>query len=191
MKKIVFDIETKNVFEDVGKADPTLLDISMVCTFDYETNEYRSYLEKELPQLWPVLEKTNVLIGYNSDHFDIPLLNKYYHGDLTRIKSIDLLKEIKQSLGRRIRLNAVAEGTLGVAKSGKGLDAIKWWNSGDIEKIREYCLNDVRLTKEIYDFALLNGFVRFKDVAEIKEVKLDTSGWEKTENISMTHSLPF
>lgn len=191
MKKLVFDIETKNMFEDVGKADPALLDISIVCTYDYETNEYRSYLEKELPQLWPVLEKTDMLIGYNSDHFDIPLLNKYYHGDLRRMKSIDLLKEIKQALGRRIRLNAVAEGTLGATKSGKGLDAIVWWRSGDIEKVRTYCLNDVKLTKEIYDFALTHGYIRFKDVSNIKEVKLDTSKWEEAKSVSMTHSLPF
>lgn len=191
MRKVVLDIETKNIFEDIGKADPALLDISMVCIYDYATNEYSSYLEKELPQLWPVLEKTDMLIGYNSDHFDIPLLNKYYHGDFTRIKSIDLLKEIKHVLGRRIRLNAVAEGTLGVKKSGKGLDAIKWWNSGEIGKLREYCLNDVKITKDIYDFVRAHGFIRFKDVSEMKEVKLDASEWEAEKNVSMTRSLPF
>ena len=55
-------------------------------------------------------------MGYNSNHFDIPLLNKYYPGDLTRIKSIDLLEEIRKSLGRRLRLDSVAEATIGAKK---------------------------------------------------------------------------
>ena len=132
-----------------------------------------------------------MIIGYNSDHFDIPLLNRYYHGDLTRIKSLDLLKEIKNSLGKRLRLDTIAEGTLGVGKSGHGLDAIKWWKAGEIEKIRTYCLDDVKITKEIYDFARVHNLVRYKDFSDIKDIKLDTSDWEKKEGTSMTHSLPF
>lgn len=191
MRKIVFDIETQNTFEDVGKADPSLLSISLVGVYDYETDSYTSYLENELTQLWPLLEKADMLIGYNSDHFDIPLLNKYYHGDLTQIKSLDLLKEIRQVLGRRLRLDTVAEGTLGMRKSGHGLDAIRWWKSGEIEKIRTYCLHDVKITKEIYDYAHQNGSLRYKDLSDIKEIKIDTSDWEKEESTSMTHSLPF
>lgn len=193
MRKVVFDIETKNVFEEVGKADPALLDISMVCIYDYETESYYSYLEEELPQLWPILEKTDMLIGYNSDHFDIPILNKYYHGDLTRIKSLDLLKEIKKSFGKRLRLNSVAQGTLGTEKSGHGLDAIKWWKAGEIDKIRQYCLDDVRITKEVYEYALKNGSINYMDFSEKREIKLDTSDWETESGngTSMTHSLPF
>lgn len=193
MRKIVFDIETKNVFADVGKADPALLDISMVCIYDYETDLYHSYLEEELSQLWPILEETDMLIGYNSDHFDIPLLNKYYHGDIKRIKSLDLLKEIKESFGRRLRLDSVAQGTLDIKKGGHGLDAVKWWKAGEIDKLRKYCLLDVKITKEIYDFALKNGYVRYMDFSQIKEIKLDISNWENGEEngSSMTHSLPF
>ncbi len=193
MKKIVFDIETRNTFEDVGKADPALLDISIVCIYDYETDSYHSYIQEELPKLWPILEKTDMLIGYNSDHFDIPLLNKYYNGDLSRIKSLDILKEIKESFGRRLRLDSVAQGTLGTKKSGHGLDAVRWWASGEIDKIRKYCLDDVRITKEVYDFALKNGSVNYMDFSEKKEIKLDTSDWEKEkeDGSSMTHSLPF
>ncbi|OGG55101.1 hypothetical protein A3D62_01105 [Candidatus Kaiserbacteria bacterium RIFCSPHIGHO2_02_FULL_49_11] len=191
MRKVVLDIETQNTFEDVGKADPSLLSISLVGLYQYETDTYTSYLEDELKGLWPILEQADMIIGYNSDHFDIPLLNRYYHGDLTRIKSLDLLKEIKNSLGKRLRLDTIAEGTLGVGKSGHGLDAIKWWKAGEIEKIRTYCLDDVKITKEIYDFARVHNLVRYKDFSDIKDIKLDTSDWEKKEGTSMTHSLPF
>jgi len=191
MKKIIFDIETRNIFEDVGKADPTLLDLSVVCAYDSETGDYLAYTQEELPNLWPILEKADMLIGYNSDHFDIPILNKYYPGDLTRIKSLDILKEIKNSLGRRIRLDLVAEGTLGRKKMGNGLEAVVWWKNGEIDKIKKYCIEDVKITKELYEYALKNGVLKYKDLSEIREIKLDTSKWEEKENTSINHTLPF
>ena len=92
MRKIVFDIETKNTFNEVGSNDATALDISIVCIYDSLDNKYYSFLEEELDNLWSIIEQADMLIGYNSDHFDIPLLNKYYQGDLTQIKSLDILK---------------------------------------------------------------------------------------------------
>ena len=191
MKKITFDIETRNIFEDVGKADPTLLDLSVVYAHDSETGDYLTYTQEELLNLWPILEKADMLIGYNSDHFDIPILNKYYPGDLTRIKSLDILKEIKKSLGRRIRLNLVAEGTLGRKKTGNGLEAVVWWKNGEIDKIKKYCIEDVKITKELYEYALKNGVLKYKDLCETREIKLDTSKWEEKENTSINHTLPF
>lgn len=192
MRKITFDIETSNTFQEAGSADPAALNLSVICAHDSETNEYTTYLQAELSELWPLIEKADMLIGYNSDHFDIPLLNKYYPGDLTRIKSLDLLKEIKNSLGRRIKLDSVAEGTLGKKKTGHGLEAITWWKNGEIEKVKKYCKEDVRITKEIYDYALKNGMVKYKDLSGNREIKLDTSKWEKPESSgSMTHTLPF
>ena len=77
MRKIVFDIETSNLFFDVGTNDPASLELAVVCIYDYERDVYESYLLEDLPKLWPIIEKADMLIGYNSDHFDIPLLNKY------------------------------------------------------------------------------------------------------------------
>jgi DNA polymerase elongation subunit (family B) len=191
MRKIVFDIETKNIFQDVGKNDPTLLDMSLVGVWDSETNKYRCYMEDELKELWPIIERADILIGYNSDHFDIPLLNKYYPGDLTKIKSIDLLKEIRNASGRRFKLDHIAEGTLNINKSGHGLQAITWWKQGEIEKIKEYCLDDVKITKKLYEYALKNGKLKYKEGPKTVSIKLDTSKWEVLEESSLTHTLPF
>mgnify|MGYP003418397406 FL=1 len=191
MRKIVFDIETRNVFADVGKNDPTLLDISLVGVWDSETDVYTSYLQEELSLLWPILERADMLIGFNSDHFDIPLLNKYYPGDLTKLKSLDILREIYKTYGRRMKLDQIAEGTLGKRKSGNGLEAIEWWKKGDIEKIKKYCLDDVRITKEVYDYALENNKIVFKEGGKLLDVKLDTSNWETPTDNRLTYTLPF
>lgn len=191
MRKVVFDIETKNTFSDVGSNDPAALDMSVVCIYDSATDSYGSFIEKELPKLWPIFEKADLLIGFNIVHFDIPILNKYYSGDLNKIKSLDILKEVKNVLGRRIKLDTLAEATLGQNKSGDGLDAIRWWRKGEIQKVRDYCIDDVRITKDLYDYARKNGHVKYRDGKNLKEIKLDTSNWEKQADSAMTHTLPF
>lgn len=191
MRKIVFDIETKNTFQEVGKADPTLLDISVVCIYDSETDSYSSYLQEDFMKLWPILERADVLITFNGDHFDIPLLNKYYSGDLTKIKSLDILKEIRKSLGFRVGLDNIASATLGKGKIGHGLEAIEWWKNGEIDKIIKYCIGDVEITKEVYEYAMKHGALKYKEGESIIEFKLDTADWEKKQETMMTFSLPF
>lgn len=187
MRKIVFDIETTG---PINGPDPTTLDISVVCIHDSETNEYSCYEESEFDKLWAIIEKADMLIGYNSDGFDVPILNKYYPGDLTHIKSLDLLKEIRKSLGRRLKLDNVAEATLGVGKSANGLQAIVWWKNGEVQRVKDYCTQDVKVTKEIYEYALKNGKLKYKDIG-VKEIEIDVSSWEDKEDSSMTHTMGF
>lgn len=192
MRKIVFDIETSNLFSDVGKNDPSLLDISVVGIYDSETDSYTAFEQSELGKLWPILEKADLLIGFNSEHFDLPLLNKYYQGDLGKIRHVDILKEIKNSFGRRMKLDQIAEGTLGVRKSGHGLEATAWWAKGEYEKVKKYCLDDVKITKDVYEYALKNNALKFKEGSAIIDIKLDTSAWEKKDGgDAMTFTLPF
>lgn len=191
MRKIVFDIETRNFFDEVGGNTPSDLDLALVAIYDSETDSYSSYLQEDLPKLWPILEHSDMLIGFNSDHFDIPILNKYYPGDLTTIRSLDILKEIKNAYGRRMRLDQLAEGTLGKNKSAHGSEATAWWKAGEIEKIRNYCIDDVKLTKELYDYALANNKLIFKEGGATNEISLDTSNWEKEREHKLTFSLPF
>lgn len=191
MRYIVFDLETQNTFADAGTNNPADLDISVGCLYDSETDEYTIATINELHTLWPIIEQADVLVGYNSNHFDIPLLDKYYPGDLTQIKSIDLLASIKDSLGRRLRLDSVAQATVGAKKSGNGLMAIKWWREGDIKSIKKYCKQDVKVTKEIFEYALEHKKLLYKDGRRKQEIEIDTSSWTPDEDRSMTFSLPF
>lgn len=194
MRKITFDIETRNLFEDVNSNESTALDISVVCIHDSLTDTYSSYLQEYFPKLWKILEQADMLITFNGDHFDIPLLNKYYSGDLTKIKSLDLLVEVKKVLGRRIKLDTIAEATLGIKKTGHGLEAVSCWKTSEIYKIIKYCIEDVKITRQLYDYAVKNNKLKYKDLGangQVKDIKLDTSQWEKTDNSAITFTLPF
>lgn len=191
MRKIVFDIETSNIFSEVGSNDPAALDLSVICIYDYEQDSYNSFFQDELSKLWPILESADLLIGYNSNHFDIPLLNKYYPGDLTKIRSLDILEKIKESYGRRMKLDQIAEGTLGENKITNGLEATRWWKQGLKEKVVEYCLKDVKITKEVYDYARAQNKLIFKEGGELLTIPLNTSLWEEKVETALTHTLPF
>jgi DEAD/DEAH box helicase domain-containing protein len=189
MRRITLDIETTS---STGLAfNPDAMELTVVGIHDSETDAYTAFTVPELPDLWQILERADMVIGYNSDHFDIPILNKYYAGDLTKIRSVDLLAEIKNVLGRRLKLDSIAAATLGKKKIGNGLDAITWWNNGEYEKVKKYCLEDVKITKEIYEYALKNGKVRYSDFGTMRDIPLNTSAWETAEKAAMTHTLPF
>lgn len=191
MRYIIFDLETQNTFHDVGSSDAAALDISVGSFYDSLHDKYTTVSIDQLDTVWSLLEQADALVGYNSNHFDIPLLNKYYPGDLTQIKSIDLLESIRASLGRRLRLDSVAEATLGVKKSGHGLQAVRWWHEGKIDEIKKYCEQDVRITKKLFDYAFKNQHVKFKDGARKKEIPIDTSTWGEKSDTVLTHSLLF
>lgn len=191
MRYVVFDLETQNIFQEVGSNDPVDLDISVATVYDSFTEIFTTVTINELATLWPIIEQADALVGFNSNHFDIPLLNKYYPGDLTQIKSIDILEAIKNSLGRRLRLDTIAEATVGAKKSADGLAAVRWWREGKIDLIKKYCEQDVRVTKDVFEYALKHGHVKYKDGSRKREIPLDISSWLIREDTSMTHSLPF
>ncbi len=159
--EVVLDIETQNTFEEVGGYFTDKLKVSLVGCYFYETDTYESFLEADLPQLFARLEKSGRIIGYNSIGFDMPVLNNYYAGNLLHLPQLDILQKIERELGYRIKLDDVAKATLGTQKSAHGLQAVAWWKEGKINEIREYCLQDVKVTKEVYEFGLKNSFILF------------------------------
>ena len=191
MRIVTFDIETANWMDETGSGDPADLSIAVVGIHDSGDDTYSCFLEHELPQLWKILERTDLLVGYNSDHFDIPLLNKYSPGELSHIRSLDLMQEVYRSLGRRLKLDTLAEATLGEGKSADGLQSLKWWRQGEVEKVKEYCQKDVELTKRIFDYALQNSALKYRDLGALKEVKLNTSKWLVGDAKPMTFTIGF
>jgi len=192
MRAITFDIESISDSNVRGHIDVNAQEITVVATHDSETDAYTAYFKEDLPKLWPIIERADLLIGFNSDTFDIPLLNRYYPGDLTHIRSLDLLAEVHKALGRRIRLQSLAEATLGTSKSSDGLTAGEWWREGKKDQVAAYCIKDVEITRALYDYAFAHGSLKYKDLRDTREMKLDTRHWNGTGATApaLTHALP-
>ncbi len=173
---VVFDIETQNTFDEVGGYFPEKLDVSVVCAYFYADDSWRSYTIDNMQVLLKDFEGADCLIGYNNIGFDIPVLNKYYPGDLLKIPQLDMLDKIRESLGYRIKLDDVASATIGIGKSAHGLQAVAWWKEGKVQEIIDYCMQDVKVTKEIFEFGQKNGFILFDNrIGERQMVKIDFS----------------
>lgn len=167
MLQLILDVETKKSFDEVGGFFPDKLGISFVgvCVRENTTGpgEMLSFFEKDLPTLFPLLERADVVVGFNIDNFDMQTFLPYYQGDITSIPTLDLMVRIKDSVGHRIGLDAVAQETLGSGKGGNGLDAIRFFQTQQWEKLKEYCLQDVAVTRDIYDFGVAKGMVKFRN----------------------------
>lgn len=169
---IVYDIETQESFQDIGGRDPKKLHISLLGMYSYTENQYFSYTEDELPAFWRRLEQCDLLIGFNNKGFDDQVVAAYFP-EITKVRSFDILEQVHRRLGFRIKLDNLAKATLGMGKSGDGLEAIRLYRAGEIEKLRAYCLDDVKITKEIYDHGKLHGSLYYNDLQGKKECLVD------------------
>ena len=185
---IVYDIETKDTFQDVGTRDAKKLHISLIGMYSYNENKYYSYTEDELPDFWRKLENCDLLIGFNNKGFDDQVVSAYFP-EITKVTSFDILEHVHNSLGFRIKLDNIAQATLGTGKSGDGLKAVRLYAEGKIEELRAYCLDDVKITKEIYDFAKANGYLNYSDLQGKKEVLVNFNVASKKADSPMNLSL--
>ena len=152
MDKIVLDIETKNTFADVGgQANVRDLKVSFVGVYSYNQDKYLSFFESDLPALGELIQSAGLIIGFSINRFDIPVLEKHYQFNLSAIPRLDLLEEVEIAYGARISLNILAEANLGTRKTHHGLEAVTLYEEGKLEELKNYCLNDVKITKDLYE----------------------------------------
>jgi len=168
MRQLIFDVETQKAFDQVGGYHPERLGVSFVGAilrdgFPESTSSETRYqlFESDLPQLWPLLESADVLIGFNLLGFDLPVLSAYYPGDIAKLPVLDLLAVIKDQAGHRISLDAVAKETLGTKKSGSGLDALRYYHKQNWSKLASYCMKDVEITRDLYDHGRTHKSIKF------------------------------
>lgn len=174
LNKIVLDLETQKSFEDVGGFGKNhLLKVSVCGIYTYRDNKYHCYEENELYKVGEFLSECDQVIGFNSKNFDFQVLEPYINYDLAKIPHLDILQEVEKIIGHRVKLDNLAQMTLGVGKSGDGLQALKFWKLGQMEELKKYCLDDVRITKELYDYIQKYGKCLYKDYFETREIKLN------------------
>lgn len=182
-KKIVLDLETQKTFDEVGGRNYQDLLISVVGIYRYDTDSYECYLENELHHLENLLIDAELTIGFNHRKFDFPVLQRYFQADVSQFPMLDLMESIANTIGHRVSLDSVAQATLQVGKTGHGLDAIDYYRKGELEKLKAYCLNDVKITKEVYDYGVRHGHVYYltRDGTDRRSVRVD---WGQAEELA-------
>lgn len=162
MNWIVFDLETQNLFEEVGGRDPGRLRVSCAVTWSSLGNAYTVYWEKDVPALITELKSAGRVIGFNIKGFDYAVLKPYAPSEhLPYLPTLDLMEDLYHSLGFRLSLDSLARATLDEPKSASGLQAVQWYRSGELDHLAEYCKKDVEITRRLYEFGCEQGFVQY------------------------------
>ena len=163
---LVIDVETQKLVQEVGGWEHVdKLGISIACAYDSKTDQFLSFRENELKRLIELCED-RLVIGYNIRGFDLPVMVPYGL-DPKKLDVFDIMYDLETLTRQRfLKLEAVARGTLGEGKSADGLLAVEWWKSGQVQKIIDYCIQDVKVTRDIFQFGRQNGFVKIQRSAE-------------------------
>jgi DEAD/DEAH box helicase domain-containing protein len=164
MAEIYLDAETQRIADEVqgGWDNIRAFGLSVAVTWD-AANGYREWYEPDAGRLIGELRAFDRIVSFNGLRFDLEVLSAY--GDVRdlRGKSLDLLQDLKRRLGFRVSLQSLAQATLGKGKTGSGLDAVKWWRSGDPalrQRVVDYCRMDVQILREIVAYGRREGFVK-------------------------------
>lgn len=166
MKTLVFDLETKKTFDEVGGREHfDKLGMSLAVVYDYSSGVYTTYLEPDTEALANGLLSADLVVGFNVVRFDYAVLQAYTPHDLKRVKTLDILERAAAVLGFRVSLESFVQATLGIGKMADGLQAVEWYKAGRMDKLEEYCRRDVDLTRQLYEFGRKNGKIYFLEKA--------------------------
>lgn len=162
----VLDIETRRSAQEVGgwnKAEQ--MGVSCAILYDSQTNRYLEYFQDDIQALFNTLGAYDLVIGFNIIKFDYKVLSGLLNVDWFSLPTLDILLKIHETLGYRLSLDHLAGQTLGCQKSADGLMALQWWKQGQMDKIIEYCKQDVKVTRDLYVYGRENRFLIFKNKA--------------------------
>ena len=161
---LVLDLETQYVASEVGGWGHIRdMQLAVGVTYSPAEDAYRTYLEEDAGLLIGDLRAADRVVGYNLLRFDYEVLRRYTADALKDLPTVDMLDVIHRSLGFRLKLDDVAAATLGEGKSADGLQAVRWFRQGEIDKVIDYCRRDVEVTWRVYDFGRQNGYIHYRD----------------------------
>ena len=175
---LVFDLETQRSAQDVGGWDKIPeMKMSVGVVYDSRDKKFHCFYEAQVEQLIKLLCSGPLVIGYNHIGFDYPVLSGYREFDqraalleqLNSANNLDLLLSLRERIGKRVKLDAVARPTLEIGKSADGLQALEWYKEyldGQTEKlgmIADYCTQDVAVTRDVYLYGIKHGNIKYID----------------------------
>lgn len=164
MHEIIFDVETQKDFAQVGgRKNHHLLGVSIVVVYSSQDEQFHAFEESQMKELEDLFISAEKIIGFNIKGFDLLVLKPYFTRVILEQKQIlDLMEEPMQYLGYRPSLESLAQATLNQGKSGSGMEALKLFREGKMDELKKYCQDDVRITKELYEYGRANGKVLVK-----------------------------
>lgn len=177
MKALIYDIEIVNAIlgrdeSEIrgitycgGWNDHANMGISVIGAYDYHEDRYRVFCRDGFDD-FRALAADRLCVGFNSIRFDNAVIRATGVADIDKEQCYDILREMWLAAGvgdaepfdfKRhggYGLDATCERNFGTKKTGNGALAPVLWQQGKVGQVIDYCLNDIKLTKQIFDLIL-------------------------------------
>jgi hypothetical protein len=176
MNAMVYDIEIVKAIQGrneeripgieycAGWQDHANMGVSVIGVYDFVSHRYRVFCKDNFDEFFALAAQRSVLVSFNGVGFDNKVLRWIPSGasfDLSA-SAYDILREIWVCLGLNpdkfywkthggLGLDAVCEANYLGKKSGHGALAPIQWQRGEIGAVIDYCLNDVKMTKDLFE----------------------------------------
>lgn len=174
MRAIVYDLEIRkcvpkrnvenspNLEYCEGWRDHAAMGVASLVAFDMLAQQYRIFMQDNLPDFEDLVSEADLLVGFNNIHFDNSVLgHNGFSKDALDAKSYDILVELWRALGlgptyrypshAGYTLQAVALANLGTGKTGNGAFAPELFQLGQFGTLLDYNLRDVYLTAQLFE----------------------------------------
>lgn len=183
MRAVIYDIEIAKAIPGrngeqqtgieycAGWKDHANMGIACIGAWDYVEDRARVFTMGNISEFLDLCDDRDLLVGFNSIPFD----NAVIAATLNRpafdeSRCYDLLREIWAAAGLPAEfdfkthggygLDAVCEANFGTKKTGNGALAPVDWQRGEYGRVIDYCLNDIKLTKQLFDRAMGDGNIK-------------------------------
>jgi len=181
VRALIYDIEIKKCIQGrhephrhdgmeycEGWHDHANMGISVIGAYDYVEDRTRVFCDDNIADFLDLCDDRDVLVGFNSIPFDNATIAATLNiPPFSEAKCYDLLREMWSAAGLPrafdskthggYGLDATCEKNFGSRKSGNGEMAPVLWQQGKVGKVIDYCLNDIRMTKQLFDRVLIDG----------------------------------
>lgn len=189
---LVYDIEIVRAIPDKnqptragieycsGWQDYSNMGISVIGAYDSLTDRFRGFCDDNLAEFQQLLELRSQLVTFNGIGFDDKILTANGF-EVPEGKSTDLLREIWKAAGlgpeyqypthSGYGLDAVCKANGLLGKTGNSALAPIDWQKGKIGQVIDGCLQDVKITRDLY--RLIMGGAVIIDPVTHEELKIN------------------
>ena len=162
----VLDVETRRSAADVGGWHRAKdMGVSVAVLYDSGSDNFSSFTQERVPELAERLRELDLVVGFNISGFDYAVLGPHASVSWQDFPTLDMLVSLRKHLRYPVGLDKLAQSTLGTQKSADGFQALAWWQEGAVDKIEEYCRQDVAVTRDLYLYGREHGHLLFTNKA--------------------------
>lgn len=165
--KIIVDLESTGLIADLTER------IVCICAYDLQTNQTVAFIDQDekkvLKGFFDYLSRYEdiTMIGFNTDSFDLPFIIRRSLVNCLKIpnfRSMDLRKIVN---GFTFSYNRNEKGRLRdwaavlnlPVETTDGEMMVQFFNEGKFDEIKNHCLEDIKITKTLYDRAKVCGLI--------------------------------